>query len=279
MIPFVLTNHATGTNHYIYTAKGRFKKGGNRMCTTLHSVIRALKHSSHAASRARKLVLIADNCSENKNNTLLAFANDLVMRKWYDEVQILFGPVGHTHTGVDAIHKIHNVHVGNFCSPTLVQFISHFEDGWKTAATRPDASIMDVQYNWDAYYQPFIDKIGGFVVSENNPDCVSAFRMARDNSQLVETKWKTDASTTPHWLGYDGTKHTKGFNILKQLPPGCPDEIEGSAPLMESKHLKQVLGKKMKKMMQAVNSASSLKWIDTVATTVYRESACSTVLR
>ena len=98
VIPFVLTNHATGRNHYIYSVKGRYKKGGNRMCTTLHSVNRAMKHSTHAASRARKLVLIADNCSENKNNTLLAFANDLVMRGWYDEVQLLFGPVGHTHT-------------------------------------------------------------------------------------------------------------------------------------------------------------------------------------
>ena len=31
-----------------------------------------------------------------------------VLCRWYDEVNIVYGPVGHTHTGVDAEHRKHN---------------------------------------------------------------------------------------------------------------------------------------------------------------------------
>ena len=41
----------------------------------------------------------------------------------YDEVQFLYGPVGHTHNGIDAKHKTHNQSLTR--SPRLHRPIQH----------------------------------------------------------------------------------------------------------------------------------------------------------
>ena len=43
VIPFSLTNHGTSESFYFYTLKGQFKKGANRLCTTLFSVTQRIK--------------------------------------------------------------------------------------------------------------------------------------------------------------------------------------------------------------------------------------------
>lgn len=58
-------------------------------------------------------------CSENKNNTNLAWASMLVAKGWKDVIDFMFGPVGHTHNRIDAWHKIHNQDVGQYYSATL----------------------------------------------------------------------------------------------------------------------------------------------------------------
>ena len=42
----------------------------------------------------------------------------MVSRGWYDVVELYYGPVGHTHNGVDADHKIHNQDAKNSVLPT-----------------------------------------------------------------------------------------------------------------------------------------------------------------
>ena len=79
MTPFLIADLARGKDYYIYTAKGRFKKGANRLCTSLLATIRATKAEDHPARFARRLTLIADNYSENKNNTLLALTLPLTL--------------------------------------------------------------------------------------------------------------------------------------------------------------------------------------------------------
>jgi hypothetical protein len=55
---------------------------------------------------------IADSCSKNKCNTVICFHAHLVQLGAYDVDELLFGPVGHTHTGVDQDHGVHN-HLGD----------------------------------------------------------------------------------------------------------------------------------------------------------------------
>jgi hypothetical protein len=75
---------------YVYTLKGKFKKGGNRFCTMMYNVIKSIKTSGGPAAEARTLTLIGDNYGENKNNTNLAFASDLVKNGWYLNLLLSF---------------------------------------------------------------------------------------------------------------------------------------------------------------------------------------------
>jgi len=141
VVPFNITNHSTGENTYIYMVKERYKKGGNRLCSILWHQIGKVKNSAHENRHARTLYLMADNYAENKNNTLFAFCSDLVERGWFDEVQLLFGPVGHTHNGNDGVHYVHNRLAGNYVSGTLAHYVNHFHHAWATDVTLPDAAI------------------------------------------------------------------------------------------------------------------------------------------
>jgi hypothetical protein len=64
------------------------------------------------AAEASLLNVISDSCSKNKNNTVIAFYGHVLIWKWYTVIRMLFGPVGHTHTGVDQEHGTHN-HLGD----------------------------------------------------------------------------------------------------------------------------------------------------------------------
>jgi len=78
LIPFLIEDHARGKKTYIYSTKGRYGKGANRICGQLYAAIEALKNdTSHVAHLARTLCLICDNFSENKNNTLFEMCSEL----------------------------------------------------------------------------------------------------------------------------------------------------------------------------------------------------------
>ena len=101
------------------------------------------------------MVLLADNASENKNNTLFQFCSELILRKWYDEVELYFGPVGHTHNGNDAVHFIHNQIAGNQVSITPAELFMNYKYAWQTEKTRPQPVIVETQYVREERYKPF----------------------------------------------------------------------------------------------------------------------------
>ena len=121
-VPFNITNHGNMENFYIDSEKS-VHKGGNRICTYLYNMLHRIKHRKSAKgsvdsmqAKARKLVLMGDNFIENKCNVLLAFCSHLIHFGWFDEIELLYGPVGHTHGGNDTNHGVHNNVCANFNS-------------------------------------------------------------------------------------------------------------------------------------------------------------------
>ena len=206
MTPFNLVNQGTGENVYMYNMKGRWPHGGDRLCTVLYHVIRRIKFKDDvlcnerelAQKKARKLVLIGDNYSENKNNTMFAFCSELVARKWYDEVEMLFGPVGHTHNGNDAVHYIHNQIAGNFASVTPCELFNAFPSAWHNEVTRPQPIIVETQYAWKLRYQPNINNVSGGI---SNPAYVRGFRFARSNLSMAVEMMVKGSPSAPKWYG------------------------------------------------------------------------------
>jgi hypothetical protein len=86
--PWLITNHGRREKEYIYAPKGKWAKGANYILTQLQAMVRRIKSDvNNPQHKARRLVIIADNASENKNSTLLAWASDMVQAFWFDSVE------------------------------------------------------------------------------------------------------------------------------------------------------------------------------------------------
>jgi len=146
------------------------------MCSVLYFILRRIKCKVNcnanelAQKKAPKLILMADNYTENKNNILFQFLSELVMRGWFDEIELMFGPVGHTHNGNDAVHRWHNQGVGNHMSYCLAELFQNYKHGWPSHETRPHPIIMDCQFNWKERYAPHCQILKGFTFTGKSAD-------------------------------------------------------------------------------------------------------------
>ena len=238
VVPWLVKNHGTGENDYVYTAKGRYEKGANQMITTLHALLRRLKSSYDGKKNkhlARRLVMIADNASDNKNNELYAYCNLLVQNGWFDSVELLFGEVGHTHNGVDTVHKVHNVDLGALFSADFGHLVFNYPSVWSNPVTRPHASVLDVMYDWKNWLAPCMRKLSGFTNTAMDRATVRGWRIQRNTEGVVEMKWKVDPAVDTEWRGLNGLSASDGFHIFKYQPQDTPMLIEpGTNILLES---------------------------------------------
>ena len=173
-VPFNITNHGSMENFYIYSEKS-LQKGGNRICTYMYHMLHRIKFKQgergsveNSQCNARKLVLMADNFVENKCMIFLAFLSHLIHMGWFDEVEIMFGPVGHTHGGNDTVHNVHNNICGNFTSVTLPEFLNYFHLSWTNETVKPQPVAVEFVYDWDSYYESHYNHLGGLTRTKAN---------------------------------------------------------------------------------------------------------------
>ena len=261
VIPWYLGNFGDKRKDYVYMAKGRWDKGANRLITQLYAAIRRAKSNYSGRSyRSRRLTLIADNASENKNNLVLTFFVDMVNHGWFDTIDLLFGEPGHTHNGSDAVHKIHNVDVGNCTSGDLGHFISQYVKAWHSDADRPDATILDVMYDWKSYYSTYMRKMAGFTTSKTDPVMVRGWRILRNNDGMVEVKYKMDPAMESQWRGVDGHHASRGFFLLKSQPVGVPQVVPPKESIMNAFYRGQLKGAQMQEALDAHGLSPSLRY-------------------
>ena len=225
VVPWMAIDYARGIKDYFYSPKATTPKDANTLISQLHAVVRRAKSDyEHERHKARKLYLVADSASENKNNVLFSYCTDLVTKKWFDEVHLLFGPVGHTHNGVDAVHKIHNQNVGSFFAGDLGHFVSHYEKIFSEDKGVPGANLVVRTLNWSEYYKPVLNPLSGFVKSKHNPVAARGFLISRDKNGAVDLRWKT-CPTDEEWLGSRGLPDTRGFTVFSSQPEGVPSFV------------------------------------------------------
>jgi hypothetical protein len=201
--PFNLTCYSNYENSYVYTAKYGWTKGANRLCSVLYFYLRKIKYGDHVCWRANVLVLHADNYSENKNNDLFFFLCELIYRRWFTEIRLEYGPVGHTHNGNDAVHAIHNRVAGNFTSLTMGEFVKQWEHGWRKGMTVPVPVIAEAQYDFVQRYS-HLERLSGFTKTKDDKETVSAwkFQWSETRQGIVEVVWKKDTADQ-NWRGED----------------------------------------------------------------------------
>ena len=225
-VPWLVDDVSRGRRTYVYSLKGRWSKGANRYCTNILRTVQAIKHDVSSEARyARKLVVIGDNFSENKNNTNLCFYCEMVMAGFYDDIELLFGPVGHTHNGVDRCHFCHNRALGKYYAGTLADWINLYPMAWRDGdgTCPPGAAYCDYQYDWERHYKPYSEPLEGFMKSKGgeDPTKVCAFRITRGSTGQVEVMWKRDAVLNTPWYGINGP-NSPGFIVLRSRPIRAP---------------------------------------------------------
>jgi hypothetical protein len=266
-VPWCVQDFASGKDSYFYMIKKAYKKGGNRICTQLYHQIRKIKTGGGRASKARKLYLIADNYSENKNNTLFAFLSDLVRHGWYDKIYLLFGEVGHTHNGDDAQHAIHNNGLGQYFCPTLVHWIEKYPHAWRSEKTRPEPHLLHVQYDFDKYYRGCLDELAGFTKTQEDPVLVRGFLFQLEENNMPTVKISVDPAKENGWLGRDNQASSRGYCVLKRppLPTQQLTTVPHNEDVMDPKYRKMLLGTKMRDTMEAGGELESLDWLQAAA--------------
>jgi hypothetical protein len=170
---------------------------------------------------ARKLITLADNAGDNKNNVLFAFCCELIWRGWYDEIEMYFGPVGHTSNGNDSVHFVHNQIAGNANSVTLAEFLKAFYYAWSSDRTRPQPIILDTQYDWEEHYREHIQEASHFNRSRYNDKYCRAFRFQRSTDNRIEMMVK-GSPANKDWCGLKGVANAPGLIILRSLPQDAP---------------------------------------------------------
>ena len=260
--PWLITNHGTRQREYIYVPKGKWAKGANYVLTQVMAMLRRIKSdASNPQHMARRLVLVADNASENKNATLLAWACDIVSQKWFNSVEFLFGEVGHTHNGNDATHKVHNCDLGRRDAGDLGELIWNYRFPWANESLRPRASVLDVFYDWDTFYEGHVTPLSGVTKTTHDTYIVRGFLASRGRNNLVDIKWKADPATDQYWRGHDGLEKSEGFYVLRNSPSGVPATIEGETQLQLPKYSNKLVSKKARldKVLAPWDLAAALK--------------------
>ena len=267
VVPWLASDFGAARNDYIYAPNASTSKDVNYLLSQFHAVIRRAKSDyTHPRHRARRLTVIADSASENKNNILLTYYTDMVVNGWFDSVELLFGPVGHTHNGVDATHKIHNVDVGQCVSGDLGHYVLNYPKGFSGRASMktPGASILGRIVDWKAYYEPVVRRISGFTKTSTDPLIVRGFRIAKQRDGSVDVRWKADPANESEWRGVGGFGNQSGFHMRMAAPIGLPGFVGPSAVLQSESHKKHgaVLGKPqgLQEALRPQNLAPCAAW-------------------
>lgn len=264
-VPWNIENHGAFENHYFYTLKHVIPKGSNRICTFIYYYLFRLKMFDNCQSKCQRLILMADNFSENKCNLFLCFLSHLIYWKWFTTIELYFGPVGHTHNGNDSVHHCHNNIAGDFHSITLPEFLSVFPLAWSNLDARPQPVFFEHIYDWETYYSGCFSALSGLTKTATRNTYIRALKLEVGKSGRIELtvkespsdeKWTGMSEVDPEFPG------AEGFVILRKYPEGTPDPlILQPDPKVVSQILSLLRHRQYEQSALAADLGGSLEWL------------------
>ena len=146
--------------------------------------------------RARRLYLQLDNCwRENKNRTVIAFLGHLVHCGAFDEIQLSFLPVGHTHCDIDQDFSTYARRLRHVSYSSIAELCRHIRAANKaTVMCEVIDAVARVRELLEAY--PSIRDLHEHTL----PHAFRFFRDERGRAALMTKTWSKD----PDWLGTNG---------------------------------------------------------------------------
>ena len=152
-----------------------------------------------------------NSAKDNKNQTMIAFASELVKRGIFETVTLCFLMPGHTHEDIDAVFSRVSTRISHREIMTLLGLMA---ETWECEAVHPVPYLIQEVADYKDYIKEFVKPIKGQSVP-------MAFRFfMKNNVPVFQTKEHINSSWSPH----EGVCIWKEDTISKQLqfPSGEP---------------------------------------------------------
>jgi len=193
----------------LYHSNNLVSSGANYMITVLKQAIEDLARMcfERGFMLPPELILNFDNCGENKNQFMFAYASILIELCYFTVIQINFLIVGHTHCSVDRMFGLFSDVIGAsifIASPhSLRQLLMNSIKDRQVF----NKEIISV-YDWKSFLQPYINsKIKYYGIPHN-------FRISRYYHKAV---FQYRLYSTDEWLPAKPWKDAKTMEELSHL--------------------------------------------------------------
>lgn len=172
-----------------------------------------------------KLCLQMDNCArENKNQYVLAYLSWLVQRQVFQEVELSFLPVGHTHEDIDQLFSRLAVYLRGHDAIDRTMLYAGIQKAFHQYGLAPVCYHLDTVANLREFFKPHLKEIGG----QTERDILHYTFRPHANGAYMLTKSKAIVA----WDIYgDYSSGDYGFHLIKTSipnPPFAPNDRPGA---------------------------------------------------
>ena len=160
--------HGHRMDHYIANPRVGTGGGSNFTIECISRTLRKLSEENYANSGGKlppKLYMQLDNCAgDNKNYAILAFCNFLVDQGVFEQVEVGFLPVGHTHEDIDQGFSVLSRHLRQVDCLSLSSFVREDKAAFNNPLEIPNVEVVNVKRDYKSwFYQPGVlykDRVG-----------------------------------------------------------------------------------------------------------------------
>ena len=120
--------------------------------------------------------------------------------------------------------------------------------------------MCHAQYDFDAYYEGFVDELAGFSRTSKDPAYIRGFQFAKDKDGVVRCKVTDDPANGRPYLGEDNTPESEGYVVLKRLPPARRElsVVEPQNNILQERFKKEMLGPRMAKTLKGEDQTETV---------------------
>ena len=195
-----------GVGSWVYTMTQRFKADSNVTIEILQRVLTEIELKKGALPR--KLCLQMDNCAkENKNKYVLGYLNWLVQRGVFEEIELSFLPVGHTHEDIDQMFSRIAIALRSRDAATRDDLITIVRDAFEYYGSQPTCHELTTVADVSAWMEPYLNDIHG----QSNREILH-FQFLKH--EVYGVMMKTKKRSAHPWQSYKDNL-SDGFHLLR----------------------------------------------------------------
>jgi hypothetical protein len=199
-----------GIGMWVFTMSHRFQADSNATIEVLQRLLKEIEQKNPGKRLPKKLYVQMDNCvRENKNKYVLGYLSWLVQRRVFDEIQLSFLPVGHTHEDIDQMFSRIAIQLRTHNAVDLEELKTVVTNAIVKFNVRPEFRSIHSVANLKDWLTPYLNDIHGHAGRE-----ILHFQLLPSpDGAMIKTKARCDLE----WGSY--ATDSGGFHLLRPETP------------------------------------------------------------